>query len=158
MPWDTIKVQALGLFWYVVVDSPPVENCPHAQFTGLQYVPAVPLKAQLWLVCDRCGTSALWGLSHPDQSHQSNLGTSRHASGCHGAHPIPWVTGVTQTMFLLCEEGAEQAQGCQSQGTLPVWGGTAAGLFQQLFHGNQGSDSVMGVQGHSIRESLGRTH
>lgn len=42
LPWDTIKVQALGLFWYVVVDSPPVENCPHAQFMGFQYVQQFP--------------------------------------------------------------------------------------------------------------------
>lgn len=125
---------------------------------GIPVCPAVPLKAQLWLVCDRCGTSALCRLSHPDQSHQSNLGTS----GCHGAHPIPWVTGVTQTMFLLCHQGCEKVlsrhRAARAKAPLPLWGGTAVGLFEQLFHSNQSFDSVMGVQGYSTIEWLSRTH
>lgn len=50
---------------------------------GIPVCPAVPLKAQLWLVCDRCGTSALCRVSHPEQSHQSDLGTLRHLR-------VPW--------------------------------------------------------------------
>lgn len=120
LPWDTIKVQALGLSSYVVVDFPSVGNCPHAQFMVFQYVQQFPGKPSCgWCVtdvapvpCAGCPSltraiSQTWARRDTAQGAMVLMPVSGHRCD----------TGWDSALSVGLWEGAEQAQSCQSQGT-----------------------------------------